>query len=153
MTCSGIGHDRLGGCNQRPDQCVICAGEHKSENHKCGVIGCTVKRGKICVHVVPKCANCGGDHQATTLRCPARQQAQALAWRNKAKKAQDGEERENSTEKDGEASIETHEEEEFTPKPVEMELETNSHWAQSPAHSSDLSSLEDSAPENAQDLW
>lgn len=34
MTCSGIGHDRLGGCKQRSEQCVICAGAYKSENHE-----------------------------------------------------------------------------------------------------------------------
>ena len=62
MTCSGIGQDRLEGCNQRPEQCIICEGAYKSKNHKCGVTGCTVKKGKICIHVVPKCANCGGNH-------------------------------------------------------------------------------------------
>ena len=128
MTCSGIGHDRLGGCNQRLEQCVICAGAHKSENHECGVTGCVVKRGKICVYVVPKCANCGGNHQATAFKCPARQKAQSMAWKNKGKRAQDREQRENSAERDREASVETNEEE-STPKPVEMELDTNSNWA------------------------
>ena len=30
-TCSGMGHDQLGGCNERPEQCVICTGAHKSK--------------------------------------------------------------------------------------------------------------------------
>ena len=29
MTCSGMGRDQLGGCNERPEQCVICTGAHK----------------------------------------------------------------------------------------------------------------------------
>ncbi len=54
ITCSGIGHGRLGGCGERPAQCVICAGAHKSENYKCGITGCATKRRKICIHVVLK---------------------------------------------------------------------------------------------------
>ena len=67
MSCTGIGHDRLGGCGDRRVQCVICAGAHKVESHKCEMTGCTVKMGKICTHVIPKCANCGGNHQATAF--------------------------------------------------------------------------------------
>ena len=88
MSCAGVGHDRLGECGDRAIQCVICAGAHKAENHRCGVTGCIVKMGKICTHVTPKCANCGGSHQATAFKCPARLKAQAEAWREKAKKSQ-----------------------------------------------------------------
>lgn len=62
MTCLGLGHDRLGSCGDKEVQCVICAGTHKAENHKCGITGCTIGRGKICTHLVPKCANCAGNH-------------------------------------------------------------------------------------------
>ena len=154
MTCSGIGHDRLGGCKERPEQCVICAGAHKTENHRCGVTGCAAKKGKICIHVVPKCANCGGNHQATAYRCPARQKAQALAWKNKGKKAQ-----EESTcmaderPEDKETSAESQRDREVTPKPVDMELDTPTDWAASPGQSSDFSSIEDDVPENNKDLW
>ena len=86
ITCSGIGHDRLGGCNEKPAQCVICAEAHKSENYKCGVTGCVAKAEKICIHVILKCANCGGNHQATPFKCPARQKAQAVTWKNRSKK-------------------------------------------------------------------
>ena len=154
MACSGIGHDRLGGCKERAEQCVICAGAHKTENHSCGVTGCGAKKGKICIHVVPKCANCGGNHQATAFRCPARQKAQALAWRNKAKKAQ--EENSGQADKrsgDRETSVESQEDREVTPKPVDMELDTPTDWAASPGQSLDLSSIEDNMPENAQGLW
>lgn len=152
MTCSGIGHDRLEGCNQRPEQCVICAGAHKSENHKCGVTGCTVKMGKICIYVVPKRANCGGNHQATAFRCPARQKAQALAWRNKGKKAQEV----NANIADERPRIEKFRlspRETDISKPVDMELNIPIDWTASPEQSSDLSSIEDNASRNAQDLW
>ena len=75
MTCSGIGHDQYKRCNQRPQQFVICTESHKSENYKCGVTGCKVKRGKICVYFISKCVNCKGNHQAITFRYPARQKA------------------------------------------------------------------------------
>ena len=88
MSCADVGHDCLGECGDRAIQCVICAGAHKAENHRCGVIGCTVKMGKICTHVTPKCANCGGNHQTTAFKYPAKQKAQAEAWRKKAKKSQ-----------------------------------------------------------------
>lgn len=51
MSCAGVGHERLGECGDRAVQCVICAGDHKVENHRCGVNGCMVKTGKICTHV------------------------------------------------------------------------------------------------------
>lgn len=152
MTCSGIGHDRLGGCNQRTEQCVVCAGAHKSENHKCGFTGCTVKKGKICIHVVPKCANCGGNHQATAFRCPAGQKAQALAWRNKGKKAQEesaGIADERS--EDREISVEPQRDKDI-PKSINIELDIPTDCAASPEQSSDLSSIENNTPRNAQDL-
>ena len=124
IICLGISHDRLVSCNQRPEQCAICAGAHKSENHQCGVMGCTVKKGKICIHVVPKCANCGGNHQATAFRCPARQKAQALAWRNKGKKAEkESTNMADKRSKDRENSVESQRDKEVTPKPVDIELD------------------------------
>ena len=77
MSCAGIGHNRLGECGDRGLQCVICAGDHKAEDHVCGVTGCNVRKGKICAHVTPKCANCGGNHQATAFKCPAWLKAQS----------------------------------------------------------------------------
>lgn len=62
MTSSSIGHDQLGGCKERPEQCVICAGANKTENHTCGVTGCGLKKGKMCIYVVSRCANCGSNH-------------------------------------------------------------------------------------------
>ena len=88
MSCAGIGHDRLGKCGDSGVQCVICAGAHKVESHKCGVTGCTAKIGKICTHVIPKCANCGRNHQATVFKCPAKLKAQTEAWKKKMEKPQ-----------------------------------------------------------------
>ncbi len=88
LSCAGIGHDRLGECANRAVQCIICAGVHKAEDHRCGVTGCTIKMGKICTHVIPKCANYGAKHQATAFRCPAGIKAQVGAWREKSKKFQ-----------------------------------------------------------------
>lgn len=88
LSCAGVGHDRLGECRDRAVQCMICAGAYKVEDHRCGVTGCTVRMGKICTHVIPKCANCGAKHQATTFCCLAKLKAQAEAWKEKSKKAQ-----------------------------------------------------------------
>ena len=116
---------------------------------------CAAKKGKICIHVVPKYANCGGNHQATAFRCPARQKAQAVAWKNKEKKVQDREERESLAERHGdlETLVEIHDNKESTSKPVKMDLDTHTNWAGSLGHFSDFSSVEDSAPENAQEFW
>ena len=117
-------------------------------------MGCTVKKGKICIHVVPKCANCGGNHQATAFRCPARQKAQALAWRNKGKKAEkESTSMADERSEDRENSVESQRDKEVTPKPGDMELDIPTGWAASPGQSLDLSSIEDNTPGKAQDLW
>ena len=86
LSCIRIGHNCLRKCKDRAIQCVICAGAHKMEDHWCGVTGCTVKMGKICIHILPKYANCGAKHQATAFKCLAKLKAQAKAWRKKSKK-------------------------------------------------------------------
>ncbi len=136
LSCAGVGHDRLGECGDRAVQCVICAGAHKVEDHRCGVTGCVVKMGKICTHVTPKCANCGAKHQATALRCPARLKAQAEIWKEKSRKLQA---------KDKELATFATPEEEVEAGSNDMEVDTSlALWTQSPEQqSSDLSSLED----------
>lgn len=86
MRCCGIGHERLGSCGDRPEKCVMCAGEHQAREHQCGVNGCSKGTGKLCVHVVARCANCQGSHQANSARCPSRQKAEVQARKNKAAK-------------------------------------------------------------------
>lgn len=142
----GIGHDRLGECGDRAIQCVICAGAHKVGNHKCGVTGCTAKVDKICTHITPKCANCGGNHQATTFRCPAGLKAQTEAQKERVKKSQ----AKGKQQAKNEAL-----EEELAIRHSGMEMDTEvASWAKSPeGESSDLSSLEDNAPEDPQENW
>ena len=112
---------------------MICAGAHKTEDHRCGVTGCTVKMGKICTHVTPKCANCGGKHQATAFRCPARAKAQAEAWKKRSKRLQTKNKRPASP-------INMEKEPETTSN--EMELDSSpALYNENP--SSELSSLED----------
>lgn len=103
---------------------------------------------------MPKCANCGGNHQATAFRCPAKQKAQALAWRNKTNKAQEknpGHADERL--KNREIAVEFQGDRVVIPKPVDMELDTPTNWAVSPGQSSELSSIEDNMLEDTQDLW
>ena len=57
-------------------QCTLCAGPHKLGEHKCGVSGCQARLGKICSHVTATCANCQGNHQATSVKCPVRHKAE-----------------------------------------------------------------------------
>lgn len=85
-TCCGIGHQRMGSCAERPQRCRICAGPHKVDDHHCGVIGCKKGKGKICVHVTPKCANCMGAHVANSPRCISRHKAEINARKEKKAK-------------------------------------------------------------------
>lgn len=130
MTCLGISYDQLGRCGEKPTQCVICTGEHKSENHTCKLIGYPTKKGKIGIHVVPKCANCGRNYQAIAFRYPTKQKAQAVVWKNKTKKIQDREEKTSSNEihEDKETLIETQKDREVTPDQVKMKLDSHNNW-------------------------
>ena len=60
---------------------MICTGMHKVKDHRCGIIGYIVNKGKICIYVIPKCANCGKKHQATAFRYLARVKTQAEMWK------------------------------------------------------------------------
>ncbi len=66
-------------------QCVICAGAHKVEDHRCGVTGYTVKMGKVCTYVTSNYANCRAKHQATAFKYQARLKTQAEAWKENLK--------------------------------------------------------------------
>lgn len=83
MTCCGIGHERMGDCNNRPPKCIICAGLHKVSEHRCGVVGCSKGVGKSCIHVVAKCANCNSNHPANSPRCALRHEAEKAAKKGK----------------------------------------------------------------------
>lgn len=81
-------------------------------------------QGEICTHVLPKWANSGGNHQATAFKCPARQKAQADAWKEKAQKSQN--------KKRKQPEVDEEQEDRLISKSTKMELDTNTNWAKSP---------------------
>ena len=104
-----------------------------------------VKMGKICTHVTAKCANCGGNHQATAFKCPARLKAQVEAWKEKFKK---------SHTKDKQPVSHPAPKEELEVRSTEMDLDTAVIlWAKSPEQSSELRSFEDNMSETPKDGW
>ena len=93
MTCYGIGHKRMGSCGNRPPQCIIYTGPHKVEEHSCRVEGYKKGRGKICIHVVVKCVNCGGNHTTNSPRCTSRHKADIEARKEKKIREKGGKEK------------------------------------------------------------
>lgn len=83
MKCCGIGHKCQGSCGNRPEKCIMCAGAHPANEYRYGVDGCKIGKGKLCVHVKAQCANCQGNHQANSTRCPAGQKAETQARQKK----------------------------------------------------------------------
>ena len=83
LSCCGIGHERLEKCGNSPKKCVICAGEYHVNKHQCGVTGCGKRRGKLCIHVVARYANCNGNHQANSAQCPSRYKAEIQAHKKR----------------------------------------------------------------------
>ena len=83
MTCCGISHEQMGKCGDRTPRCVIYAGPHKVKDHQCGVTGCHKRKGKVCIHVMVQCANCGGGHFANLNRCTLRHKAEIDARKKK----------------------------------------------------------------------
>ena len=80
----GIGHERQNSCENYPKKCTMCAWAHPASKHQCGVNRCYKGKRKLCVHVVARCANCQGNHQANSIRCPARQRAEIQVRKSKA---------------------------------------------------------------------
>lgn len=125
MRCCGIGHERQGSCGDRPEKCVMCAGAHLTSEHQCGVNGCNKGKGKLCIHVVARCANCQGSHPANSGRCTIRQKAQIEARKNKTAKTP--ELSANITTTPGVDILEK-----GSPGPSEQEMDEREDWAQSP---------------------
>lgn len=84
LKCCGIGHESLGSYGDRPEKCIMCAGVYPASEHQCGVNGSNKGRGKLCIHVVARYANCQGNHQANLARCPSRMRAETKAYKDKA---------------------------------------------------------------------
>ena len=72
MKYCGIGHEKIRSYRDKSLKYVIYTGSYKVENHSCGVTGCNKGKGKICVHITAKCANCGKTHTANFPRCVSR---------------------------------------------------------------------------------
>lgn len=144
MSCAGIGRDRLREYGDKGVRCVICAGTHEVESHKYEITTCMAKIEKICTQVIPKCANCGGNHQATAFECPAKLRAQTEAWNKKM---------ENSHEV--KTLPDPFDSSNNRPRSRQIDMDVNTdaiNWAKSPeAESSGLSSVDDNLSEEAQD--
>ena len=65
-------------CQRGVATCTICAGSHRTEEHRCQVATCG-KVGKVCRHTEMKCPNCGGRHPAQDARCQAKRAAIEIA--------------------------------------------------------------------------
>ena len=75
--CGQWGHSEFR-CQQAAATCTICAGTHRTEDHRCEVVTCG-KVGKVCPHTEMKCPNCGGGHPAQDARCRAERAAIEIA--------------------------------------------------------------------------
>jgi len=64
--CCGWGHIE-NKCGNKPKS-GYCSGIHRTIDHKCNVVGCTVRQGSLCGHTLEKCPNCRGNHIAFSSR-------------------------------------------------------------------------------------
>jgi len=75
--CGQWGHSEFR-CQRGSATCTICAGSHRTEEHRCEVATCG-KVGKVCPHMEMKCPNCRGRHPAQDARCRAKRAAIEIA--------------------------------------------------------------------------
>jgi hypothetical protein len=68
--CSRWGHSEFR-CHSGMPACGICAGNHRTEAHKCEVVTCG-RQGAACAHAGVKCPNCGEGHLVQDRRCRAK---------------------------------------------------------------------------------
>jgi hypothetical protein len=64
-------------CEQSTPQCMWCAGNHRSSDHRCLVTVCSAKPGDRCslTKAIEKCCNCGCKHNARRKHCPRKIEA------------------------------------------------------------------------------
>ena len=65
-------------CQRGAATCTICAGRHRTEEHRCEVATCD-QVGKVCLHTEMKCPNYGGRHPAQDAGCQAKKAAIEIA--------------------------------------------------------------------------
>jgi hypothetical protein len=56
-------------CSHHQPKCRYCAGPHRSREHRCKVIGCTLNQGALCSNMQEKCPNCNWNHIAFSGKC------------------------------------------------------------------------------------
>jgi len=61
-------------CGSKPTS-GNCPGHHRTSNHKCNLVGCSMKQGALCGHTLEKCPNCKGNHIAFSNRCAEKTEA------------------------------------------------------------------------------
>ena len=83
MTCCSIGHQQIGSYKDRTQKFIICAGPHKVKDHQCKVTECYKGKGKICIYVTPKCANCIRANATNSSWCTTRHKADIKVKQNK----------------------------------------------------------------------
>lgn len=59
--CGDFGH-LYNFCKKKMYKCLLCGDSHATEQHHCSI--CNTK-GKRCMHLVPSCINCKGNHTST----------------------------------------------------------------------------------------
>jgi hypothetical protein len=75
--CSMWGHSEFR-CHSRKPACGICAGGHRTGEHKCEVATCEASA-RSCEHTKLECPNCGEAHQVQDRRCKMKMAAIAMA--------------------------------------------------------------------------
>jgi hypothetical protein len=78
--CSRWGHSEFR-CHGRKPACGICAGGHRTAEHRCEVATCKAQA-RACEHAAAKCINCGEAHQVQDRRCMAKMMAMGIARGN-----------------------------------------------------------------------
>lgn len=72
----------MGKWEARNTSCVICARPYKLEDHLCKVTGRYKEKGKVCIHIKVKCANCRGGHFVNSNLCTQRYKAEVHTRKN-----------------------------------------------------------------------
>jgi hypothetical protein len=88
-SCCRWGHHVTKCARQAMVRCMLCMGNHRSNEHQCDVVGCKAKKGHNCTHNNNKYANCKGGHITKSNACLKKQQGSAKArkelttWKNR----------------------------------------------------------------------
>ena len=65
--CQKFGH-LSNSCKNKPI-CQFCSGDHITRLHRCAFCAAM---GQVCEHTIYKCANCSGNHRASSIECGER---------------------------------------------------------------------------------